>query len=380
LFICFIRTLVESDQKSPNKEVGMSPMFVPGPVDVADEVLQAQAQPMLPHRSKEFEAIFQRASDKARQVFFTNQRVFLTASSGSGLQEAAVRNLARSRILSCTNGAFGDRWHEVALSNGKQADLLEFPWNQPVTPERVFDVLVHTPYEMITVVHNETSTGLQNPVREIAEAARQARPETLICVDAVSSLGGVEIQMDAWGLDMLLTSSQKCLALPPGLGLAAVSDRALAYARTVPERGWYFDLARMEEHRLKDTTPATPAISLIYALDIQMDRILAEGLQARFARHSAMATRVQSWTEAHGLGLYAPGGYRSQTVTTVENRPGLDFADLNTFLKARGMRIAHGYGPLRESTFRIAHMGETRLDDVDALLAALEEYLESKSG
>jgi aspartate aminotransferase-like enzyme len=357
----------------------MSLMFVPGPVDVGEEILQAQARPMLPHRSKEFEAIFQRASDKARQVFFTNQRVFVTASSGSGLQEAAVRNFARKRVLSCTNGAFGDRWHEVALSNGKQADRLEFPWNQPVKPERVYDALVHTPYEMITVVHNETSTGLQNPVAEIAEAARQARPETLVCVDAVSSLGGVEIQMDAWGLDMLLTSSQKCLALPPGLGLAAVSDRALAYARTVPERGWYFDLVLMEKHRLSDTTPATPAISLIYALDLQMDRILAEGLPARFARHSAMAAKVQSWAEAHGLGLYAPQGYRSNTVTTVENHHGLNFGELNAFLISRGMRIANGYGPLRENTFRIAHMGETRLEDIEALLVALEEYLESRS-
>jgi len=357
----------------------MSPMFVPGPVDVADEVLQAQAQPMLPHRSKEFEAIFQRASDKACQVFFTKQRVFLTASSGSGLQEAAVRNFARKHILSCINGAFAKRWHEVALSNGKAADSLEIPWNQPVTPERVFDALANNPYEMITIVHNETSTGLQNPVREIAEAVRQARPETLVCVDAVSSLGGVEIQMDAWGLDMLLTSSQKCLALPPGLGLAAVSDRALDYAQTVPDRGWYFDLLRMEEHRLKDTTPATPAISLIYALDVQMDRILAEGLTARFARHSAMARQVQSWAETNGLGLYAPEGYRSRTVTTVENRLGLNFVDLNAFLKTRGMRIAHGYGPLRDKTFRIAHMGETRMQAINILLEALEEYLQSRS-
>jgi aspartate aminotransferase-like enzyme len=248
-----------------------------------------------------------------------------------------------------------------------------------VKPERVFDALVHTPYEAITLIHNETSTGLQNPVAEIAEAARQARPETLICVDAVSSLGGVEIQMDDWGLDMLLTSSQKCLALPPGLGLGAVSDRALAYAREVPDRGWYFDLLRMEKHRLSDSTPATPAISLIYALDLQMDHILAEGLPTRFARHSAMAAKVQSWVEAHGLGLYAPQGYRSHTVTTVKNHLGLNFAELNTFLKARGMRIANGYGPLKENTFRIAHMGETRLENIDALLEILEEYLRSRT-
>jgi aspartate aminotransferase-like enzyme len=181
--------------------------------------------------------------------------------------------------------------------------------------------------------------------------------------------------MDAWGLDMLLTSSQKCLALPPGLGLAAVSDRALTYAQTVPDRGWYFDLVLMEKHRLKDSTPATPAVSLIYALDLQLERIQAEGLERRFARHSAMAQRTQSWALSHGLALYAPEGYRSQTVTTLDNRRNLDVPALNRFLLQRGMRIANGYGSLKGKTFRIAHMGETQLSDIDCLLTTMDEYL-----
>jgi aspartate aminotransferase-like enzyme len=228
------------------------------------------------------------------------------------------------------------------------------------------------------VVHNETSTGLQNPVQEIAAAARQASPETLICVDAVSSLGGARIEMDAWGLDMVLTSSQKCLALPPGLGLGAVSDRAMAYAESVPQRGWYFDLVRMEKHRIKDSTPATPALSLIYALDLQLERILEEGLEQRFARHSAMAQRVQDWALERGLALYAPQGYRSQTVTAIDNRSGIDVAVLNKFLLAREMRIANGYGSLKGKTFRIAHMGEIQMADIDRLLAAMDEYLQER--
>jgi aspartate aminotransferase-like enzyme len=353
----------------------MSHMFVPGPVDVDPEVLEAQTRPMLPHRSKEFETIFQSASDKARQLFFTQNRVFLTASSGSGLQEAAVRNLAKETVLSCVNGAFGSRWHQVALANGKQADLLETEWNQPITPDMVAEKLRQKHYEIITLVHNETSTGLQNPVQELAAAVHETSPNTLICVDAVSSLGGVKIDMDAWGLDILLTSSQKCLALPPGLGLAAVSDRALAYAGQVPNRGWYFDLLLLEKHRLKDSTPATPAISLIYALDLQMDRILAEGLEARFARHSAMARRVQTWALDAGLDLYATEGYRSQTVTTVANTRGLDIPALNAFLLQHDMRIAGGYGPLKGKTFRIAHMGETQLADVEKLIKVMDEFL-----
>lgn len=354
----------------------MSPMFVPGPVDVDPQILNAQTRPMLPHRSKEFEEIFQSASDKSRQLFSTQYRVYISASSGTGLQEAAVRNLARESVLSCVNGAFSNRWYEVAVSNGKSVDKLEFPWEQPVSPERVADQLRSRHYEIVTVVHNETSTGLENPIQEIAAAVREASPDTLICVDAVSSLGGAKIEMDAWGLDMVLTSSQKCLALPPGLALGAVSDRALAFASEVPNRGWYFDLVRLEKHRIKDSTPATPAISLIYALDMQLDRILEEGLENRFARHAAMAERVQAWALSMGFGLFAPEGFRSKTVTTVENSLSLDIPDLNTFLLKQDMRIANGYGVLKGKTFRIAHMGETRLQDVDRLLSAMTDYIQ----
>ncbi|HLE15230.1 MAG TPA: aminotransferase class V-fold PLP-dependent enzyme, partial [Anaerolineales bacterium] len=169
----------------------MSPMFVPGPVDVSPDVLAAQTAPMLPHRGPEFETIFQRASENARQVFLTQAPVFIVTASGTGLQEAAVRNLAKRDVLSCVNGAFSKRWYDVALSNGKQADLLEVEWGQPLLPEMVAEALQEKPYELLTIAHNETSAGVQNPIREIAEAARSASPETLICVDAVSSLGGV---------------------------------------------------------------------------------------------------------------------------------------------------------------------------------------------
>jgi predicted phosphoserine aminotransferase len=353
----------------------MSRMFVPGPVDVADEVLQAQTAPMLPHRSKEFEAIYRRASEKSQQLFYTQFRVFITASSGTGLQEAAIRNFVNKRVLSVVNGAFADRWYEVAVSNGKDAEKLAFDWDAPASPDRIADAVRKGGFEALTVVHNETSTGLQNPVKEIAEAVHAVAPDTLIFVDAVSSLGGAKIEMDAWGIDMLLTSSQKCLALPPGLALGAVTDRAMKKAESVENRGWYFDLVRMEKHRLKDSSPATPAMSLIFALDFQLDRIFAEGLDNRFARHSAMAKRVQEWAEAHDQSIYAPEGYRSQTVTTIKNDRGISISDLNTFLKQRDMRIANGYGPLKDKTFRIAHMGEIQMADVEKLLAAMEEYL-----
>jgi aspartate aminotransferase-like enzyme len=182
--------------------------------------------------------------------------------------------------------------------------------------------------------------------------------------------------MDGWGLDFVLTSSQKCLALPPGLGLCAVNDRAMAKAETVENRGWYFDFLRLEKHRTTNSTPATPATSLIYALDVQLSRIFEEGLENRFARHSAMAERCQSWAIEQELDLFAPEGHRSQTVTTIENTRNINVGDLNTFLLERDLRIATGYGPIKERTFRIGHMGELTVDDVNVLLTAIEEFLD----
>jgi aspartate aminotransferase-like enzyme len=334
---------------------------------------------MLPHRSEAYEHIFHRAENKARQLFGTQNRVFISTSSGTGLQEAAVRNLAVESVLACSNGAFGDRWATVAETNGKKVTRVEAAWGQPITTELVAGALSQRTYEMLTIVHNETSTGVQNPVDEIALAAREISPNTLLCVDAVSSLGGAPMQMDDWGLDFVLTSSHKAIAVPPGLALGATSDRALRRAESVPNRGWYFDLVRLEKHRLKNSTPATSAVSLVYALDRQLDRILAEGLPARYARYQAMAARVHTWAAAHGFDLFAAEGYRSHTVTAIENLPRIDIPGLNQFLLEKDMRVANGYGPLKGKTFRIAHMGELTSDQLETLLESIQAYLQNQT-
>ena len=354
----------------------MTRMFVPGPVDVASEVLQSMTKPMLPHRSKEYEEIHRRAAEKAQQLFYTQSRVFLGTHSGSGMQEAGVRNFANRDILCCVNGAFSDRWYQCALTNGKQPDRLEVEWGKPLQPELLREALKKKQYEAITIVHNETSTGVENPVQEMCKILKEVSPDTIIMVDAVSSLGGVKIEMDAWGIDFLLTSSQKCLALPPGLSLAGTSDRALKKAETVQNRGWYFDLLLLEKHRLKDSTPMTPVLPLIYALDFQLDRILAEGLDARFMRHAAMSQKVYDWALANDLPPYAAENCRSKTVVTINNSKGWVIGDLNKFLLQRGMRIANGYGNIKDITFRIATMGETLLKDVDDLLAGLQDFMQ----
>ncbi len=351
-------------------------LFIPGPTEVRPEVLQAMTRPMIGHRGRDFEDLFARLQPRLRQVFATASRVYISTSSGTGLWEAASRNCVRDgrAVLHLVNGAFSERWAQVSVTNGKRVVRLEAPWGQAIRPEQVADVLAADHFDAVALVHNETSTGVINPLPQVAAVVHR-HPDTLLLVDAVSSLGGAPVEVDAWGLDVCLTSSQKCLALPPGLSFAAVSDRALARAQEVPYRGYYFDFLELEKMLARNHTPATPAIPLLYALDLQLDRILAEGLAARFARHADLAARVQAWA-AERFALFAEESYRSPTLTTVANTRQINVDALNAFLRERGMLISNGYGKLKGETFRIAHMGDLTRDEVEELLSALDEFLQ----
>ncbi len=357
-------------------------LFIPGPTEVRPEILQALTTPMIGHRGGDCDALIASVEGKLKQVFMTGNRVYILAASGSGLQEAAIRNGVREgrRVANFVNGAFSQRWHEVSAGCGKQAIRFDVPWGQPVRPAGVEAALAGGEWDAITVVHNETSTGVASPVGEIAALLRERYPDTLLLVDAVSSIAGDWIPTDAWGLDVCLTSSQKALALPPGLAFAAVSDRVLARARDVSGRGWYFDFLLLEKYLAKNTTPATPAISLLYAADRQLDHILAEGMAARVGRHRRLAGMTQQWALDHGFGLFAADGYRSQTVTCIENTPSIDYASLSKFLKSRGLAISNGYGDLKGKTLRVAHMGDVTDAGMEEVLAAMSEFLAGAQG
>lgn len=350
-------------------------LFIPGPTDVAPEVLEAQNQPMIGHRSQAFYDLFTGLQARLRRVFQSQGRVLVTASSGTGLQEAAVRNLVAERLLLLSCGAFGERWFNVAESNGVPTDRVQAEWGTPNTTDQLEQALSAGQYDALAMVHNETSTGIENPIADLARRARQIQPDLTLMVDAVSSAAGVEIRADEWDLDLVLASSQKCFALPPGLAFASLSDRGLEKAKTASNRGWYFDFVRLNEVLVnRKSTPATPAVSLLYALDLQLDRMLDEGLQARFDRHRQLAETARAWGNRHH-GLFAAEGFRSQTVTTFLKDPSVDFSELQSFLNQRGMQIANGYGRLQEKTFRIGHMGEVQVLDLERLLASIDEFL-----
>ncbi len=353
-------------------------LFIPGPTEVAPEVLAAQTRAMVGHRSKDFADLFYHILPRLKQVLLTEQHVYITASSGTGLQETAIRNAVRPgrKVLNMVAGAFADRWHQVSVSNGKDTVRVDVEWGQPIRPEDVDVALAAGGFDAVTIVHNETSTAVMSDIAAIAQLVREKYPDVLILVDAVSSASGVRIPFDEWGLDMLLTSSQKAFALPPGLAFAAVSERMLARAQEVPNRGWYFDLLLLEKYLAAGkTTPATPAISLLYALDVQLDRILSEGLENRWARHEESMRLTHDWAKKHGFELFPEPGYESRTVTCVRNTREIDVPAMIAFARERGMIIGNGYGSLKNKTFRIAHMGELGPDDMRALFAVLDEFL-----
>ena len=252
-------------------------LFIPGPTHVRDEVLQAQTAPMIGHRAKEYSDLQAEVTPKLQTLLYTQQRVYLFASSSSGVMEGSVRQAYKKRVLNTVCGAFSKRWHQMTDANGVPCDKLEVEMGQAITPELVDKALSQADYDAITLVHNETSTGIMNPVQNIAGMIHDKYPDVLILVDAVSGMAGAKIEFDAWGLDVCLAGVQKCFALPPGLTVCAVSDRARERALQVPGRGHYFAYDQMDKKYEGHQTPATPAISLIHALNRQTDDILAEG-------------------------------------------------------------------------------------------------------
>ena len=350
-------------------------LFIPGPVQVSEKTFRAMCQPMIGHRGSDFKALYASTQPALQKLFGTRRPVFLSTSSAWGVMEGAVRNLCQRKILNCMCGAFSDKWYDVSRRCGKEAVAAQVPWGKPITPELIHNKLSEGGFDALTLIHNETSCGLRNPLREIAEVVR-GFPEVIFIVDSVSSFSTEAISMDELGIDVLLTGSQKALALPPGLALFAISERALHKARGTPGRGYYFDFEEFEKNAEGSMTPSTPAISLIYALQSKLEDIETEGLSQRFERHARLNAMVHDWVRGQGFGFFAPEGYRSISLTCAENTKGIDVAAwIQRLRQKHGYVIDGGYGKLKGKTFRISNMGDTTEEEMRELLAALDDTL-----
>lgn len=361
------------------QSVDFGRFFLPGPTEVRPEILRQMTRPMIGHRGKDMEELMAYIQPRLKYVFQTARPVYVSASSATGLMEGAVRNAARRKVLCLVNGAFSDRFYRIALATGLEADPLEVHWGDAHTPDMLANALRRGIYDAVTVVHSETSTGVLNPIREMAEVTRAAG-DVVLLVDSVSGLAGAPVYTDDWGLDFILTGSQKSFALPPGLSFGVAQPHVLERAASRQDRGTYFDFLEFEKNIQKNQTPNTPAVSLMYALAAQLDAMREETIERRWERHAEMARRTISWVaEMNGRGIaldvLAPEGYRSPTVTAIRTPEGWTGPRVVAAAKERGFTLASGYGKLRDESFRIGHMGDHTIEELDALLEALEDVL-----
>ena len=350
-------------------------LFIPGPVEVSAKTQQAMIQPLMGHRSKDFQALYERIRPGLKTIFGTAQPVFLSTSSAWGVMEGSIRNLVTKKVLNCCCGAFSDKWYDVSLACGKQAEALKVAWGQPITPEAVDERLATGEFDAITLVHNETSTGVLSPLKEIAAVVKKY-PGVSLITDTVSSFSTVPIDFDELGLDVMLLGTQKALALPPGMALFAISEAALAKAATVKDRGYYFDFVEFRKNADNFMTPSTPVIPLIFALESKLEDIFAEGLENRYARHAQLNDMVHAWVRKHGFDFFAPEGYRSKSLTCVQNSKEIDTAKLVSLMKKNHlMAIDGGYGKIKGTTFRLSNMGDETETTINELIAALDDSM-----
>jgi aspartate aminotransferase-like enzyme len=348
--------------------------FLPGPVYVLEEVRQEMTRPIVAHRSAEFRAVWDAITYALPPLFRTARPVMVATGSSTLIMEAALVSLVERDVLHLVNGAFSERWLAIGRSLGRAADEISVPWGEAVTPDLLRAALRRKRYEAVTVVHNETSTGVITPVAELARAVRE-ESDALVLVDAVSSLGGAPVETDGWGLDLVLAGVQKGLAAAPGLTAFTFSERAERKAESIRHRGFYTDLLRYRDKQREGGPITTPAVSECFALAKQLERIEQEGLEARWTRHARLADATVEWAERRGLTLPAAPALRSPTVSCLRPPAGVEARELVRALAERGFTLGGGYGKWKNDTFRIGHMGEVDDHDLAALLAALQEEL-----
>jgi aspartate aminotransferase-like enzyme len=354
-------------------------LHIPGPVEVSEKTFKAMCSPMIGHRGQGFKDLYAKIQPQLQTLLSTKQLVYLSTSSAFGVMEGAIRNLVSKKVLSCMNGAFSDKWFDVAKKCGKQAEALQVDWGSPIRAEAIDKKLATGEFDAVSLIHNETSTGTMSPLAEIA-ALKKKYPDVLFIVDAVSSMTALPINFDELGIDVLLAGTQKAFALPPGLAVFVASPAALAKAATIKDRGYYFDFVEFEKNAKDSMTPSTPSIPHIYALSSKLDDFFAEGLENRYARHKKTNQLTRDWAAKHGFNLFPEAGFESVTLTCISNgaRPGgrvVDLVKLQKLVKDRGFLIDGGYGKIKGTTFRISNMGDETEATMNNLYAALDEAI-----
>lgn len=349
-------------------------LFIPGPVDVSDDVAAKMAEPMIGHRSKEYANLHGETIGNLKKILFTGNEVFIGATSSTGWMEAAVINCVNKKALHVVNGAFSNKWAKISTAHGKDLERVEIDWGSAVKLDKIEDKINSGEFDTLFVTHNETSTAAMTPIEGFGKLC--ADNDVIFCVDAVSSIAGVKVDVDELGIDVLVTGTQKAFAVAPGLALTSVSQKALDRSAEMKNKGYYFDYHVYLKSSAKNNTPMTPPIPQINALNYQAGKILnEEGLDNRFARHKEMAEYTRNWAKKN-FEMFTQDWCSSDTVSCIINTVGADLDGVKSRLSDKGYEFSNGYGKLKGETFRIAHMGDRRLDELKAYTTELEEVLD----
>jgi aspartate aminotransferase-like enzyme len=354
-------------------------LHIPGPVEVSEKTFRAFCSPMIGHRGQGFKDLYAKIQPQLQALLSTKQLVYISTSSAWGVMEGSIRNLVSKKVLNCMCGAFSDKWLDVSKRCGKEAEGLQVPWGSAIRAADVDKKLASGQFDALTLIHNETSTGVMSPLGEIA-ALKKKYPDVMFIVDAVSSMTAVPLKFDELGIDVLLAGTQKAFAMPPGAAVFVCSPAALGKSATAKDRGYYFDFVEFQKNAEQSMTPSTPSIGHVYALGSKLDDIFAEGLEARYARHAKLSQMTRDWAAKHGFTLYPEKGFESVTLTCVSNgaKPGgrtVDVAKLQKLVKDQGFLIDGGYGKIKGTTFRISNMGDETEATMSQLYAALDNAM-----
>ncbi|PSP79571.1 aminotransferase [Halobacteriales archaeon QS_4_69_225] len=348
-------------------------LYLPGPTEVREGVIEAMCEPMFGHRMDRMTDLYTTIVEDTKTFLDTDQEVIVLTASGTEFWEATTLNLVDDRMLVPTAGAFSERQADVAERLGKEVDRIDYEWGQAVKPEDVHDALENEEYDAVATVMNETSTGVRNPIEAIGDLLGDY-PDTYFVVDAISCLGGDRIDIEGHNVDAIFTSTQKAFAMPPGLAVCTVSDAAYERELETDSASWYGGFRRcLDYYDRKGQTHSTPAIPLMLAYREQMKHMLEEGHEARDRRHREMAEYARGWAREH-FDTFPEEGYESRTVTCVENTRDIDVAaTVEAVSEEYDMVFSSGYGRLSEASFRIGHMGEHTVESIRALTDAIED-------
>jgi len=354
-------------------------LHIPGPVEVSEKTFRAFCKPMIGHRGQGFKDLYAKMQPQLQQLLSTKQLVYISTSSAWGVMEGAIRNLVSKKVLNCMCGAFSDKWFDVSKRCAKEAEALQVPWGSPIRADQIDKKLAAGGFDALTLIHNETSTGVMSPLDEIA-ALKKKYPDVMFVVDSVSSMSAVPLNFDGLGIDVLLAGTQKAFALPPGTAVFVCSPAALAKAGTAKDRGYYFDFVEFQKNAEQSMTPSTPSIGHVNALSSKLDEFFAEGLEARYARHRKTNQMTRDWAARNGFTLFPDKGFESITLTCVNNgaKPGgraVDVPKLQKLVKDQGFLIDGGYGKIKGTTFRISNMGDETEATMSHLFTALDSAM-----